>query len=241
MLVICFRELSGSTTMEDESSLFLQDVDTGWLTLCPVLKRKVERWNDAKEYFWITSQRRRITKNWQKLWLPTNCQSWLVLHHSSAWPDFLVGGTFCALLTWGNDYASIAISRAIHQRRGDKWIQNKQRPVNFKCPRCRCADEISKHWLWNQNKVTTKWKEERNRNIIRGLLYKYGSRSTEICSFRCFPLDVPEISGSSKSQKSNISSQDWQISTIVISSHYWTRRYISTRLIQAAASWASPR
>ena len=37
--------------MEDESSVFPPDVDTGWLTLCPVLKRKVERWNDAKEYF----------------------------------------------------------------------------------------------------------------------------------------------------------------------------------------------
>ena len=45
-----FRELSDSTTIEDES-LFLRHVDTRWLTLCPVLERIIERWDDAKVYF----------------------------------------------------------------------------------------------------------------------------------------------------------------------------------------------
>ena len=45
-----FRELSDSTTIEDES-LFVRHVDTRWLTLCPVLERIVERWDNAKEYF----------------------------------------------------------------------------------------------------------------------------------------------------------------------------------------------
>ena len=45
-----FRELSDSTTIED-GSLFLRHVDTRWPTLCLVLERIVERWDDVKEYF----------------------------------------------------------------------------------------------------------------------------------------------------------------------------------------------
>ena len=48
-----FRELSDSTTIEVlKMSLFSYDMLTQrWLTLCGVLERIVERWDDAKEYF----------------------------------------------------------------------------------------------------------------------------------------------------------------------------------------------
>ena len=45
-----FRELSDSTTIEVQS-LFLLHVHTRWLTLCLVLERIVERWDNAKKYF----------------------------------------------------------------------------------------------------------------------------------------------------------------------------------------------
>ena len=62
-------------------------------------------------------------------------------------------------------------------------------------------------------------KEERNYDRNEGLLCKYSNRSTEISSFICFPLDVPEMSGSCKLQKGNISSKDMQIVTFVITCH----------------------
>ena len=85
-------------------------------------------------------------------------------------------------------------------------------------------------------KLNKRGKEERNCDTNERLLGKYGNKSTEISSFRCFPLDVPEMFGSCKSQKDNISSKDKQIGTVVTSCYNWTRSYISTRPIQTAAS-----
>ena len=78
----------------------------------------------------------------------------------------------------------------------------------------------------------TRGKEERNYESNKGLLCKYGNRSTEISSFRCFPLDVPEMSGSCKSQKDNISSKDRQIGTVVLTERVVTLVQDQFKLLQ---------
>ena len=134
-----FRELSDSTTIEDES-LFLCHVDTRWLTLCLVLERIVERLGDAKEYFLKCSQRRKSTRNHcQKQSLSAHCQGIKGRSYNTCWnqisdwccttvqhlpTNFQLGGTSCALLAWGNDYTTLSIGRAMYQRRWDKWMQN---------------------------------------------------------------------------------------------------------------------
>ena len=59
--------------------------------------------------------------------------------------------------------------------------------------------------------------EERDYDSNVRLFCKYGNRSMEISSFRCFPLDAPEIPGSCKSEKDKISSKDRKIGTVVAS------------------------